>query len=489
MFTVRSEADGRAYPLSLCHILCLCATWIYVASAQPQASYASTRPSGGFEIIPSAPRSDIIPSTPTQPQTEPIDIIPSAHLPTSLIPSQPPPSGLIPSAPPSSNIDLSTSKAPSRPGLIPSAPLPTDATLVISPSPVNASRTPVMHSTDEGLKPIPPAATQVGDPNGHHEITEPNFTATKICRGCQPVVEITATGWLDSPAEEQQGTTEGPAKATIPVRNSNVVVGQAPTGGNFVIGDSTTLTPGQTITVDDTPVAIQTSEGRTEVVVGTTTIPMRPEVANPQITNAPVPLPPVLTIGTATITPNAQTNYIVSEQTLAPGGSAITVSGTTISLTPSATALVINGKTSTLTPPLGVVYTTEMPAALTFHSHVYTANRAGYIVIGHGTTLIPGGNPITVDGTTLSLEHAGTAVVVQGTTSVLQPVTTVVTLTRRPSGGGAGAGIAGQTTATGLAYPTDKPVPGGAELQYRCTVVNGWLEGLLILLWWGLFGG
>ncbi|CAO2651256.1 Nn.00g095530.m01.CDS01 [Neocucurbitaria sp. VM-36] len=455
------------------------------------SSYVTSRPTGGFGIIHSAPRSDNIPSTPTQSQPDTIDLIPSAPLPTSLIPSQPPqptqippPVALIPSAVAPSGIIPSASKATSSLGLVPSAPLATDVTFVISPSLV-ASGTPVMQSTDQGLRPIPPAATQIGDPNGHHEITEPNFTATKPCRGCQPVIEITATGWLDSPAEEQHGTTETPAKATIPAGNSNIVISQDPTGGNFVIGDSTTLTPGQTITVDDTPIAIQTSEGRTEVVVGTTIIPLKPDETRPQITDAPVPLPPVLTIGSTTITPNAKTQYIIAEQTLAPGGPALTVSGTTFSLAPSATALIVNGETSTFTPTLGVVYTTEMPAALTFDSHIYTTNRAGYIVMGPGTTLIPGGNPVTVDGTTLSLEHAGTAIVVQGTTSVLQPVTTVVTLTRAPSGGGVGAGVAGPTTGSGLAYPTEKPVPGGAAPRYGYTVVDRWLAGLLMLIWWG----
>ncbi|KAJ4369163.1 hypothetical protein N0V83_006247 [Neocucurbitaria cava] len=383
----------------------------------------------------------------------------------------------------------SASQAAPDPGLVPSAPVTTDATIAISTS-LNASGIPVMQSTDQGLRPIPPAATQIGDPNGHHEITEPNFTATKPCRGCQPVIEITATGWLDSPPAEQQGTTETPAKATIPAGNSDIVISQATSGGNFVIGDSTTLTPGQTITVDDTPVAIQTSEGRTEVVVGTTTIPMKsdeasPQSTSPQITDAPSPLPPVLTIGTRVVTPNAQTQYIIADQTLAPGSSALTISGTTLSLAPSATALVVNGVTSSLTPSLGVVYTTEMPAALTFNSHIYTTNRAGYIVMGPGTTLIPGGNPVTVDGTTLSLEHAGTAVVVQGTTSMLQPVTTVVTLTRAPSGGGVGAGVAGYTTGSRLASPTEKPVPGGAASRYGYTLVDGWLGGLLMLVWWG----
>jgi hypothetical protein len=363
-----------------------------------------------------------------------------------------------------------------------------------------------MQSTDEGLKPIPPAATQIGDPNGHHEITEPNFSATRPCRGCSPVIEITATGWLDTPAGEQHGSTGGPApaqattaadppRATISAGPSNIVIDQDPSGGNFVIGGSTTLTPGQTITVDDMPIRIQTSEGRTEVLIGTTIIPLTPNSYQPQITEAPIsltpsPLPPLLTIGTQTITPNAQTQYVIAGQTLAAGGEARTISGTTISLAPSATALVIDGKTSTITPMLVGVYTTVAPAALTFNNHVYTTNRAGYIVMGPGTTLVPGGNPVTVDGTILSLVHSGMAVVVQGTTRSLQPVTTVITLTRGPGAVGTGSGDdsqgrsgnTGSSTGDGYVYPTGAPITAGSTRSYN----SGWgdcLGGLVLLIW------
>lgn len=342
-----------------------------------------------------------------------------------------------------------------------------------------------MTSTEEDLKPVPPAATQTGDPDGHHEITEPNFTATKPCRGCQPVIEIPASGWVDSPAEEQKVTTEQPVKATIPAGDSHVVISQDPGGDNFVIGGSTTLTPGQTITIDDTPVVIQTSAGRPEVIIGSTTIPLQPHEAGPEITGAPVPLAPALTIGTQTITANAHTEYIVGDQTLTPGGPALTVSGTILSLAPSATALVIDGETSSIKPSLGVIYTTEVPAALTFHDHVYTTNRAGYIVMGPGSTLIPGGSPITVSGTTLSLDHSGTVVVVQGTTSMLQPVTTVVTLTRSLGGGGVGGGVAGATSGDGLAYPTQKPYSGGNMVKPEFTGTDVWIGGLLMLVWLG----
>jgi hypothetical protein len=279
-------------------------------------------------------------------------------------------------------------------------------------------------------------------------------------------VEITATGWLDSPPEELHETSVEPIRTRISAGPSNILISQVPSGGNFVIGDSTTVTPGQTITVDGTPIAIQTSAGRVEVVVGTSVVPSE------------------------TIIANSQTQYIVSGQTLSPGGAAITVSGSTISLAPSATAVVVNGVTSTLAPNFGNIWTTAAPA-LTLNNHVYTANRAGYITIGPGTVLKPGGDAVTVDGTTLSLDHSGTAVVIQGSTSILQPVTTVVTLTR--SVGAGGIGYAGYSSGGTWVLPTAKNVPDipvkpktGAAFRTDFNGSDSWIAGVLLLIWWGL---
>lgn len=352
-----------------------------------------------------------------------------------------------------------------------------------------------MTSTDQGLRPIPPAATQSGDPNGHHEITEPNFSATKPCRACSPVFEVTATGWLDSPAEEQHGTSLQAIPTRVPAGPSNVLISQAPSGGNFVIGDSATVTPGQTVTVNDVPVAIHTTAGTVEVIVGTNTIPLQPDTAQagngPRVTYPPTMLPPTLTFGTQTIAPNPQTQYVISGQTLSPGGGAITVAGTTISMMPSATAVVINGATSSLAPHYGNIWTKTAPA-LTFNNHVYTANRAGYITISPGTVLKPGGEEITVDGTRLSLDHGGTAVVVQGSTSLMMPVTTVVTLTRSLGPGGAGNGNAGYTSGDAWSSPTGrpevpaKPVSAGTTLNAGFTRHDGGLACLLLCIWWGV---
>ncbi|KAI8934861.1 hypothetical protein NX059_008539 [Plenodomus lindquistii] len=138
-------------------------------------------------------------------------------------------------------------------------------------------------------------------------------------------------------------------------------------------------------------------EGHVEVIIGTTVIPLQPDVSSIRnikklwVTDAPVLLPPVLTLDTKTDTPNAQTQYIIAHRTLVPGRSLVNISGTRLSLTPFATALIINGETSSLTPILGEIYTTVAPLDLNPNNHFYTANCAGYIVLGPSTILIPGG--------------------------------------------------------------------------------------------------
>ncbi|CAN9205562.1 unnamed protein product [Alternaria alternata] len=268
----------------------------------------------------------------------------------------------------------------------------TDVTTILTSSQGNATGTLPMISTVQGLRPIPPAVTEVGDPNGHHEIPEPNFSSTRPCRGFgeqhgSTIQEATA-----------QTTTERPPQVTISAGASDIVVDQNPSGGGFVVGGSLTLTPGDTVTIGDTPVAIETSDGKTKIVVGTTIIsllPFQSATTDVPVSQPPIPLPPILTIGTKTIAPNSQTQYVIAGQTLLPGGEPLTISGTTLALASSATALIVNGRTTSITPIFGNIYTT-VAAALTYGNHVYTPNRAGYIVMGPGTTLVPGGAPVTI---------------------------------------------------------------------------------------------
>jgi hypothetical protein len=243
------------------------------------------------------------------------------------------------------------------------------------------------------------------------------------------------------------------------------------------------VTAGQTVIIDNTPVVIQTSDGSTEVIIGTATVPITlfPSAASSAISHITQPplLAPVV-LGSQTLTANSLSQYLVSGQTLSPGGPAITVDGTTISLAPSATALVVNGHTTTITQPYyDTVYTSTLPPLLTLfdNNQVFTADRAGKYILAAGTTLAPGGPGVTVSGTTISLDPTGTAVIVQGSTRTLAPQTTVVTITR---GGGVGqwSGMP-YSFSSGLPQGTAKlpPISAGMSLP----VIGGWLEGVLLL--------
>lgn len=432
--------------------------------------------------------------------------------------------------------------------------------------PTQSDLPPGMTSTLEGLHPIPAPSTNPGDPDGHHEIPEPNFSITLPCRGCSPAIEVTATGWETvptipvniPPAQEQEtkGSSSSPVTpiATVSAGSSNIIIRPDPSiGGEFIIGDKTTARPGQTVTIGgNTPVAVQTSDGGTDVIIGgTRTVPLRPPyyppavtvtagsssfivepvpskgefiigdkttvtagqtftvsdipvviqtegsstrvvigstqtipVTPPDITNAPVLLP--LTFGPGvTATPLSPTEpgadlsnpkpagYVVLSQTLLPGGPPIIVSGSMYSLAPSATAVVINGQTRILQPSYGTIQTTIVAAPLTLWDHVFTANRAGYYSLSPGITLVPGGPAVTVSGSVISLEAHGTAAIIQGSTSAMQLITTVVTLaksTTLPADTGIGA-----------------PLPTIRE-QSRGAISNVSVLMLLAPLLGGLFG-
>ncbi|KAI4244118.1 MAG: hypothetical protein L6R40_003102 [Gallowayella cf. fulva] len=122
--------------------------------------------------------------------------------------------------------------------------------------------------------------------------------------------------------------------------------------------------------------------------------------------------PPVITIGSLSITADSSSRFIVGTQTLAPGGPAITHSGTVLSIPSLGSGVVIGpstqaiqlvdaGKTHDLTPSLPVI---------TVGGTKITGNSASQYIID-GQTLAAGQSPITVSGQVLSISSSGNAVV------------------------------------------------------------------------------
>ena len=123
---------------------------------------------------------------------------------------------------------------------------------------------------------------------------------------------------------------------------------------------------------------------------------------------------------------NSASEYVVEEQTLKPGGPAITISGTPISLEQQATAVVVGSSTrpiATISYGVGQVQqsevhvTAESTPQLTLAGTTATLNSASEYVIA-GQTLKAGGSRITVSGTPISLASQATAIVVGSSTSI-----------------------------------------------------------------------
>ncbi|KAK4501408.1 hypothetical protein PRZ48_007217 [Zasmidium cellare] len=191
-----------------------------------------------------------------------------------------------------------------------------------------------------------------------------------------------------------------PVASAVTIGNNVVTANSA---SEFVVG-SQTLAPGASaITADGTTFAIPS--GGSAVVVNGVTSP----ISIPDVQAAQTPAPQI-TVGGSTIGADDSGNFVVGSQTLAPGGSAITVDGSTLSLAPSGTGLVVNGETSPIDIPQG--------APVTIGGELATPVASGAYVLPGGETLSAGGSAVTVDGTTYSLAPSG-SVVVNGMTSAL----------------------------------------------------------------------
>lgn len=179
--------------------------------------------------------------------------------------------------------------------------------------------------------------------------------------------------------------------------------------GTYLIAGHTLLSR-SAIMVAGTPLSLASQA--TAVVVASST----QTVSHPsQITAAKAG---VVTVGSKTFTANPSGVYVIAGQILRPG-SAITVSGTPISLGTQATNIVIGSSTQAVSIPYQITGSSG-PGIITVDSSTYTANAQGAYIIA-GQTLRPG-YPVTVSGTPLYLGPQATSVVVgMSTEAVLFP--------------------------------------------------------------------
>lgn len=125
--------------------------------------------------------------------------------------------------------------------------------------------------------------------------------------------------------------------------------------------------------------------------------------------------PLALTFAGSTYTADSSSHIVVAGQTIVPGGPAITVSGTPISLAHGASVAVVGAMTQSLYPAVPTAY-----PEMTFAGKTYTANSDSAIVI-QGQTLIPGSPAITVSSTPISLAPGASLAVIAGQTQSLSP--------------------------------------------------------------------
>ncbi|KAK4901293.1 hypothetical protein LTR27_001851 [Elasticomyces elasticus] len=193
-----------------------------------------------------------------------------------------------------------------------------------------------------------------------------------------------------------------------------ITIGSAVITANGVSGyavGSETLSPGGPgITLSGTAIALQTDATATYLIVGSSTSTLSP----PSIS---LTTPPVITVGSAVITPNSLTEYVVGSQTLSPGGQGIMLSGTAISLASGATEILIGSSTLLLSHPS---LSPSMLPPITVGNVVVTANSQSQYIIG-SQTLLQGGPPITVSGTAISMASGATEIIVGTQTEVATP--------------------------------------------------------------------
>ena len=249
---------------------------------------------------------------------------------------------------------------------------------------------PKLLNNPEVLPPNPPGvAKNSPDLLGDQAITRPSFTASQ---GAYNPVNL------------------------VPVLTIHGSTYQADQDSRFTIDDQT-ITPGGAITAYGTPIAIDT--GASIAVIGSSTQSLSNTVVTPK---------PLLTFAGTTYTADDTTNFVIAGETLTRGG-ILRVDGTRLSLDQAGTGVVIGTSTSLLISP--DVNTAAAAPALTFGGSTYTAGPSSDFVL-NGQTLTKGGI-ITLDGTQVAYNEAGTNVVIgtstyplafPGTTAVTKPVLT-----------------------------------------------------------------
>ncbi|KAG9592220.1 hypothetical protein KCU77_g8255, partial [Aureobasidium melanogenum] len=168
------------------------------------------------------------------------------------------------------------------------------------------------------------------------------------------------------------------------------------TASEYVVAGQTLKAGGSAVEVEGTTYSLASSASA--IVVDGVTFALSVAPTSPAIFVKTDAVAPEVTFGSSVVTQNFASEYVFGTQTLAPGSSAIEVSGTTYSLAPSATALFVDGATSALS----------------------ASQSTAVIIVGQ---TLSQGIEIQIQGTTYSLAPSGTAILINGKPSSI-PTTT-----------------------------------------------------------------
>ena len=185
----------------------------------------------------------------------------------------------------------------------------------------------------------------------------------------------------------------------------------ADSASNFIVASQTLIPGGISIVVSGTTVSI--APGGLAAIIGSST----------QVLVTPVPGQAALafTFAGSTYTEDYSSKIIVAGQTLNPGGPAITLYGTSISLVLGGGAVIIGFSTQllqknfeTTQAPAGFA-----PARFTYADSTYTADPFGDFDVADQKLTV--GGSITISNTYVLLSPDGIVAVIDGRTQTIQP--------------------------------------------------------------------
>jgi hypothetical protein len=329
------------------------------------------------------------------------------------------------------------------------------------PGAATTARQVAITAAQAGSTAVPATATATSDPVVETSVVEVDPISVTTA-AADPATSDPATYFNTSPVIQDPAPTTTLEQAPTTTQPDPTV------GVSSAAGDSQAADPSTTTTV---PVGATATTGNSQDVVfgsGTTAQTLQPGGSAITVSGATVSLLPggsSIVIGSSTqpvtaILPASTTAPAVvigtgsAAQTIQPG-QVITVSGTPISLAAGGSSVVIAGTTQAVGSSLVIAGSTQ---AL---SVVQTPAAAFEVVFGTGSsaqTLKAGAQAITVSGTMISLVAGGLLVVVDGTT---KPVSAV---------SGAYSTEAALVLGTGSVAQTLKP--GGSAITVSGTVIS-----------------